>query len=94
MKDKGLAHIGIGTAKGDEKATEAVRMAVESPLLDTTINGATHVIINISGDISLMDANAASMSRILQEILSISSSVPSMMSPSRMKQRSQSLLQA
>ena len=60
MKDKGLAHIGIGTAKGDEKATEAVRMAVESPLLDTTINGATHVIINISGDISLMDANAAS----------------------------------
>lgn len=60
MKDKGLAHIGIGTAKGDEKATEAVRLAVESPLLDTTINGATHVIINISGDISLMDANAAS----------------------------------
>ena len=60
MKDKGLAHIGIGTAKGDEKATEAVRMAVESPLLDTTINGASHVIINISGDISLMDANAAS----------------------------------
>ncbi len=60
MKDKGMAHIGIGTAKGDEKATEAVRLAVESPLLDTTINGASHVIINISGDISLMDANAAS----------------------------------
>ena len=60
MKDKGMAHIGIGTAKGDEKAMEAVRLAVESPLLDTTINGATHVIINISGDISLMDANAAS----------------------------------
>jgi cell division protein FtsZ len=60
MKDKGLAHIGIGTAKGDEKATEAVKMAVESPLLDTTITGASHVIINISGDISLMDANTAS----------------------------------
>ena len=60
MKDKGMAHIGIGTAHGDEKATEAVKMAVESPLLDTTINGASHVIINISGDISLMDANAAS----------------------------------
>ena len=54
-------HISVSsTAKGDEKATEAVRMAVESPLLDTTINGASHVIINISGDISLMDANAAS----------------------------------
>ncbi len=60
MKDKGLAHIGIGRAKGDEKATEAIRMAVESPLLDTTINGATHIIINISGDISLMDADTAS----------------------------------
>ncbi len=59
MKDKGMAHIGIGEAKGDEKALEAVKKAVESPLLETTINGASHVIINISGDISLMDANDA-----------------------------------
>ncbi len=59
MKDKGTAHIGIGYASGDEKALEAVKMAVSSPLLDTTITGATHVIINISGDISLMDANDA-----------------------------------
>lgn len=59
MKDKGLAHIGIGSAKGDDKAIEAVKLAVASPLLETTINGATHVIINISGDISLMDANDA-----------------------------------
>ncbi len=59
MKDKGLAHIGIGTAKGDEKATEAIRLAIESPLLETTINGATHIILNISGDISLVDADIA-----------------------------------
>ena len=59
MKDKGMAHIGIGSAKGDEKAIEAVKLAVASPLLETTINGATHVLINISGDISLMDANDA-----------------------------------
>lgn len=59
MKDKGLAHIGIGMAKGDDKAIEAVKIAVASPLLETTINGASHVIINISGDISLMDANDA-----------------------------------
>ena len=59
MKDKGIAHIGIGNAKGDDKAIEAVKLAVASPLLETTINGATHVIINISGDISLMDANDA-----------------------------------
>ncbi|MCR5272377.1 MAG: cell division protein FtsZ [Lachnospiraceae bacterium] len=59
MKDKGMAHIGIGSAKGDEKALDAVKIAVESPLLETTINGASHVIINISGDISLMDASDA-----------------------------------
>jgi cell division protein FtsZ len=59
MKDKGKAHIGIGMAKGDDKALEAVKLAVSSPLLETTISGASHVIINISGDISLMDANDA-----------------------------------
>lgn len=59
MVDKGVAHIGIGEAKGDDKALEAVQQAVASPLLETTINGASHVIINISGDISLMDANDA-----------------------------------
>ncbi len=59
MKDKGMAHIGIGSAKGDDKAIDAVKLAVASPLLETTINGASHVIINISGDISLMDANDA-----------------------------------
>lgn len=60
MKDKGIAHIGIGTGKGDDKAAEAAKMAVESPLLETTITGATHVIINVSGDISLADASDAS----------------------------------
>ena len=59
MKDKGVAHIGIGMAKGDDKAIEAVKQAVASPLLETTIQGASHVIINISGDIGLMEANEA-----------------------------------
>jgi cell division protein FtsZ len=59
MIDKGIAHIGIGEARGDDKAMEAVQQAVSSPLLETTIKGASHVIINISGDISLMDANDA-----------------------------------
>ncbi|MEG0191071.1 MAG: cell division protein FtsZ, partial [Lachnospiraceae bacterium] len=56
---KGIAHIGIGQGKGDDKALEAVKQAVASPLLETTIAGATHVIINISGDITLMDASDA-----------------------------------
>ena len=59
MKDKGIAHIGIGAGRGDDKALEAVKQAVASPLLETTIAGASHVIINISGDISLIEANEA-----------------------------------
>ena len=59
MTDKGIAHIGIGKAKGDDKAIEAVKQAVSSPLLETTIQGASHVIINVSGDIGLMEANEA-----------------------------------
>ena len=59
MVDKGIAHIGIGAATGDDKAIEAVKQAVASPLLETTIEGASHVIINISGDIGLVEANDA-----------------------------------
>lgn len=59
MKDKGIAHIGIGYGKGETKAADAIRMAVESPLLETTISSATDVILNISGDISIFDANDA-----------------------------------
>lgn len=59
MKDKGIAHIGIGHGKGEDKAADAIKMAVESPLLETTINSATDVILNVSGDISIFDANDA-----------------------------------
>ena len=59
MQDKGVAHIGIGTGTGDDKAEDAVKYAVSSPLLETTIRGASHVIVNISGDISLIEANDA-----------------------------------
>ncbi len=59
MENKGIAHIGIGVAKGDDKAIEAVKQAVNSPLLETTIQGASHVIVNISGEITLLDADDA-----------------------------------
>lgn len=59
MKDKGIAHIGIGTGSGDEKCLDAVKQAISSPLLETTIEGASHVIINISGDVALQEANEA-----------------------------------
>jgi cell division protein FtsZ len=59
MRNKGIAHVGIGEGKGDDKATQAVKMAVESPLLETSIQGATDIILNISGDITLQDASDA-----------------------------------
>ena len=59
MTDKGVAQIGIGSAKGDDKANEAVKIAVTSPLLETTIQGAEQIIINISGDVGLIEANEA-----------------------------------
>ncbi len=59
MRDKGIAHIGIGVGKGDDKAKEAIQQAVESPLLETTIKGATDIILNVTGDISMFDADDA-----------------------------------
>lgn len=61
MKDAGLAHMGIGRAKGDNRAEEAARVAIESPLLETSIDGATGVLINITGgpDLTLFEVNSA-----------------------------------
>ena len=66
MRNKGLAHMGVGTGKGDNKTLDAVRQAVSSPLLETTIEGATSVVLNVKGgnDITLKEVNeAASMVR-------------------------------
>ncbi|MFA6860020.1 MAG: cell division protein FtsZ [Clostridia bacterium] len=49
MKNKGLAHMGIGIGRGENKTLEAVRQAVSSPLLETTIEGATGILINVKG---------------------------------------------
>ena len=53
MKDKGLAHMGIGRAKGENKTIDAVRQAVASPLLETTIEGATGILLNVKGGLDL-----------------------------------------
>ena len=53
MRDAGYAHIGVGRASGKNKAEEAAKMAIHSPLLETTINGAKGVIINVTGDADL-----------------------------------------
>jgi cell division protein FtsZ len=62
MKDAGYAHMGVGHATGKDKAEEAAKMAISSPLLETSINGARGVIINItsSPDIGLDEMEIAS----------------------------------
>ena len=61
MKDAGLAHMGVGRAAGKGKAEEAARMAISSPLLETSINGARGILINITGspDIGLEEIEQA-----------------------------------
>ena len=53
MKDAGLAHMGVGRAAGKGKAEEAARMAISSPLLETSINGARGVLINVTGSMDM-----------------------------------------
>lgn len=53
MKNKGLAHMGIGRGKNENRTIEAVRQAVQSPLLETTIEGATGILINVKGGLDL-----------------------------------------
>lgn len=61
MKDAGYAHMGVGHAAGKGKAEDAARAAVSSPLMETSINGARGVLVNITGslDIGLDDIEAA-----------------------------------
>lgn len=68
LENKGIVFMGIGKGKGDDKAIEAAKMAVESPLLETTCTGATHVIINVIGDISL--ENVSDAASYVQELVS------------------------
>lgn len=53
MFERGLAHMGVGRASGDNRAIEAAKQAIHSPLLETTINGAKSVLLNITGGTSL-----------------------------------------
>ena len=62
MKDAGICHMGIGRASGEDRAQVAIKQAINSPLLDTTIEGATGVILNFTGGrgMRLSEIDAAS----------------------------------
>ncbi|GFZ31442.1 cell division protein FtsZ [Clostridium zeae] len=67
MVDKGLAHMGVGNGSGDNRAQEAAKQAISSPLLETSIVGATGVLLNVTGgaDLGLLEINEAA--EIVQE---------------------------
>lgn len=60
MTNKGLAHIGIGIGRGDNKAKEAVAAAVENPLLETSVEGASDLLVHIQGDCTFNEVTEAS----------------------------------
>ncbi len=61
MRDRGIAHMGIGHGEGENKVMDAVTEAIESPLLETTVAGAKAILLNVTGgyDIGMMDVNEA-----------------------------------
>lgn len=61
MNDRGIAHMGVGRGKGEERVQEAVKDAIESPLLETSINGAKAILLNIMGgyDLGMLEVNEA-----------------------------------
>ena len=68
MESGGMAHMGIGTASGENRLVEAAKNAISSPLLETNIDGARALLINVTGgeDISIVDINEAA-SLVMQE---------------------------
>ena len=69
MRDKGLAHMGIGYGTGDNKALEAVKQAVASPLLETTIEGATGILINVKGGGDLTQDDISEATALVREVV-------------------------
>ena len=67
MKDAGRAHMGVGTASGKEKAEQAAMAAVSSPLLETSINGAIGVLVNVTGSSELTLDDVETAANIVQE---------------------------
>jgi len=75
MRNQGLAHMGIGRAKGENRIIEAVRQAVSSPLLETTIEGAKSVILNVTGGKDLMLNEVSEAANLVQGIIDSSANI-------------------
>ncbi len=69
MRNSGLAHMGIGRASGDNRAEIAIKTAINSPLLETTIDGASSVVFNIAGDRNMTLYEIESASELIYELV-------------------------
>lgn len=75
LKDKGVAHLGVGVAKGDNRIIEAVRVAVNCPLLETTIEGARGVILNVVGGDDLTFDEVADAAELVRSVVDASANI-------------------
>ena len=75
LKDRGIAHLGVGVAKGDNRIIEAVRVAVNCPLLETTIEGAQGVILNVVGGNDLTFAEVADAAELVRSVVDASANI-------------------
>lgn len=75
IQNQGLAHMGIGRAKGEHRVVEAVRQAVSSPLLETTIEGARGVILNVTGGKDLTLGQVYEAARLVQGVVDYSANI-------------------
>lgn len=75
LKDKGIAHLGVGVAKGDNRIIEAVRVAVNCPLLETTIEGARGVILNVVGGDDLTFDEVADAAELVRSVVDASANI-------------------
>ena len=75
IKNQGLAHMGVGRAKGENRIIDAVRQAVSSPLLETTIEGASGVIINITGGKDLSLGQVYEAAKLVQNVVDDSANI-------------------
>lgn len=69
IKDMGTAHIGIGRAKGENRVMEALRQAAMSPLLESNIEGATKLIVSVTGDLNMSGEKVREALKLIEEVV-------------------------
>ncbi|MBO5889492.1 MAG: cell division protein FtsZ [Clostridia bacterium] len=75
IQGQGLAHMGVGRAKGENRIVEAVRQAVSSPMLETTIEGARNIILNITGDPKMSIGDVYEATNLIHGVVDYSANI-------------------